>query len=192
MGVIVRVLASIERRLNRKNRKKKNKKLSSTCYKRYRLCKSSSNALDVMATIEKLSRKKCLDNLVRWFYKRYMQKVFNKGVLFSKTYRENSKIEDEEIHFKACFLIKETDLYIDIIAANEKMTKKDCLDYIVRWCYSLYIGNALKENSMRRQINELLPRGAKKIRPSKVISFMRKGAVEAGLGSYEKMRRRWL
>ncbi|HEY93865.1 MAG TPA: hypothetical protein G4O15_02860, partial [Dehalococcoidia bacterium] len=52
--------------------------------------------------------------------------------------------------------------------------------------------NALKENSMRRQINELLPRGAKKIRPSKVISFMRKGAVKAGLGSYEKMRRRWL
>lgn len=81
---------------------------------------------------------------------------------------------------------------MDVIAANEKMTKKDCLDYIVRWCYSLYIGNALKENSMRRQINELLPRGAKKIRPSKVISFMRKGGVEAGLGSYEKMRRRWL
>jgi hypothetical protein len=178
----VRVLGSIERRFGHKNRKK-HQKLSSTCYKRYRLRKSSSNALDIMASIEKLSRKKCLDNLVRWFYKSYKQKVLNKGVLFPRTYRENTKIKEEEIHFKACFLIKETDLYIDVIAANEKMTKKDCLDYIVRWCYSLYIGNALKENSMRRQINELLPKGVKKIRPSKVISFMRKGAVEAGLGS---------
>ena len=79
----MRVLASIERRFGHKNRKK-NQKLSSTCYKRYRLCKSSSNALDIMATIEKISRKKCLDNLVRWFYKSYKQKVLNKGVLFTK------------------------------------------------------------------------------------------------------------
>ena len=100
--------------------------------------------------IEKKSKKKCLDMVITGFYPFYEKKILNKTKLFSK---EKYPIETVGIkRYRNMYYSKESYDALCIMAKNEGMTKKRCLDNIVLWFYSYYMGYALRENNIRREM----------------------------------------
>lgn len=144
-----------------------------------------------MAEIEKISKKKCLDRVVLWFFKGYYREnAMNKTTRFQKS---NSNIKPGEIqYYRKNHITKEANDCLSYIAQNEGMSRKKCLDNVVLWIFSYYMGAALKKNNVRRKINELRPKNARKILPSPVVRYLRKKAVKAGLGSYPTIVRKGL
>ena len=102
------------------------------------------------------------------------------------------KVEVLEKYFKKNHITKKANDCLVYIAQNEGMSRKKCLDNIVLWFYSYYMGAALKENDVRRMVNKLLPRNVPKVLPSPVVSFLRKKGVQKGIGSYPTIVRRGL
>ncbi len=183
--VISRLIKSL---VSHKKCKKRVIILPETYYKDYALCESAYKALTIVAEIEKKPKKRILDQMVIWFYKGYYREnVLKKTTRFVK---RNPNIKPGEIqYYKKNHITRETNDCLSYIAQNEGMSRKKCLDNIVLWVYSYYMGKALKENNYRRSINEGLPKYVRKILPSPVVRYLRRKAVEAGLGSYSKIVR---
>ena len=160
--------------------------MPATYFRDYSLCETAYKALTVMAEIEKTPKKKTLDRIVVWFFKGYSRNnVLNGAKVFT---RNNPGIKPDEIrYYKKNHITKEANDYLSFIAQHEGMSRKKCLDNIVLYVYSYYMGRALQENNIRREINNSLPRNARKILPSPAVRYLRKKAVEAGLGSYQKI-----
>ena len=114
----------------------------------------------------------------------------NKAKLFTGN---NPNIQPGEIrYYRKNHITKKANDCLIYIAQNEGMSKKKCLDNIILWFYSYYMGVALKENNVRRMVNKLLPRNVPKVLPSPVVRFLRKKAVQKGIGSYPTIVRRGL
>ena len=182
------VLSLTKKLVSRRKRKKRVIKLPETYSKDYSLCESAYKALTIMAEIEKKPKKRIMDLMVIWFFKDYYREnVLKKTTRFQK---RNPNIKPGEIrYYKKNHITKEANDYLTYIAQNEGMSRKKCLDNIVLYVYSYYMGRALQENIIRRWINENRPKNAKKISPSPVVRYLRRKAVEAGLGSYQKIVR---
>jgi hypothetical protein len=182
------VLSLTRKLISRKKRKKRVIKLPETYYKDYSLCESAYKALSIIAEIEKKPKKKILDKIVIWFFKGYYRNnVLNRAKLFTQN---NPNIKPGEIqYYKKNHITKEANDCLSYIAQHEKMSRKKCLDNIVLYVYSYYMGRALQENNIRRKINELRPKNTPKVLPSPAVRYLRKKAVEAGLGSYQKIVR---
>jgi len=184
----VGVLSLTRKLVSRKKRKKRVTKIPATYFRDYSLCESAHKALTVLAAIEKTPKKKTLDKMVVWFFKRYCRNNLLNGV---KAFtQDNPGIKPGEIkYYKKNHITKEANDCLSFIAQHEGMSRKKCLDNIVLYVYSYYMGRALQENNMRREINKSLPKNARKISPSPAVKYLRKTAVEAGLGSYQKIVR---
>ena len=185
------VLSLRKRLLSRKKRKKRVIKLPETYHKDYALCEAAYKALTIMAEIEKKPKKRILDLMVIWFFKGYyIENALKKTTRFAK---RNPNIQPGEIqYYKKNHITKEANDYLTYIAQNEGLSRKKCLDNIILWLYSYYMGTALNENNYRRWINDSLPKKYRKILPSRAVGYLRKKAVEARIGSYPTIVRKGL
>ena len=147
--------------------------------------------MSIIAEIDNKPKKRMLDQILYWFYEGYYRnKVMKRANLFT---HNNPEIKPDEIkYYKKNHITKKANDCLSYIAQNEGMSRKKCLDKIVLWSYSYYMGMTLQENNTRRMVNELLPKNVRKVRPSLAVRYLRKKAVEAGIGSYPTIVRKGL
>ena len=78
-----------------------------------------------------------------------------------------------------------------LIQHTAGMSRKKCLDNSFLYFFSRYMGNAPKENNIRRWVNESFPKNARKILPSPVVRYSIK-SCRSRSGILFKKRASWL
>ena len=98
--------------------------------------------------------------------------------------QKTNKQKYPDAYFAAVFINQSNYNGVKIVAEIEGLSMKAATDKLLHNSLSKYLGTALKNHNMNRQVNKLLSPGTPKIPTMKAIKVLRKWAVEAGISLY--------